>query len=99
MRAVNVREGLRAEDLYIANDVPDPVVAEDKILVRIKAFGINRMDLGQREGKYPPALVAQYGSILGVEFSGIVEEKGPAGKSLVTLNIRSIGVRFWERWC
>jgi NADPH:quinone reductase-like Zn-dependent oxidoreductase len=32
--------------LYIADNVPDPVVIDDKLLVRIKAFGINRMDLG-----------------------------------------------------
>jgi NADPH:quinone reductase-like Zn-dependent oxidoreductase len=80
MRAVKVHEGRKAEDLYIADDVPDPIATDDKILVRIKAFGINRMDLGQREGKYAPAMIAQWGDILGVEFSGIVEEKGPNGE-------------------
>jgi NADPH:quinone reductase-like Zn-dependent oxidoreductase len=80
MRAINVHEGRQAEDLYIANNVPDPVATGDKILVRIKAFGINRMDIGQRQGKYAPAMIAQYGDILGVEFSGTVEEKGPDGK-------------------
>lgn len=80
MRAIDVHESRRAEDLYIADNVPDPVVSDDKLLVRIKAFGINRMDLGQREGKYAPAMIAQYGPILGVEFSGIVEQKGPSGE-------------------
>jgi NADPH:quinone reductase-like Zn-dependent oxidoreductase len=87
MRAVKVHEGRRAEDLYIADDVPDPVVSDDKILVSIKAFGINRMDLGQRLGNYAPALIARYGEILGVEFSGIVEEKGPDGMSLIMLTL------------
>lgn len=37
-------------------------------------FGINRMDITQREGRYqvPP----QAGKILGVEFSGIIEQLG-----------------------
>lgn len=40
--------------------------------MRVKAFGLNRMDLLQREGKYPvPANVSK---ILGVEFSGTIEE-------------------------
>jgi NADPH:quinone reductase-like Zn-dependent oxidoreductase len=43
-------------------------------LVKIKAFGINRMDLIQREGLYP--LPPQAGPIMGVEFSGIVESIG-----------------------
>ena len=40
-------------------------------LVRVKYFGINRMDLTQRAGLYqvPP----QAGPILGVEFSGVIE--------------------------
>lgn len=39
------------------------------------AFGLNRMDLSQREGKYPVPPGAS--SILGVEFSGRVERLGP----------------------
>ena len=40
--------------------------------MKVKAFGLNRMDLLQREGKYPvPPTVSK---ILGVEFSGTIEE-------------------------
>lgn len=42
--------------------------------MRVKAFGLNRMDLLQREGKYP--LPPNISLILGVEFSGVVEELG-----------------------
>lgn len=42
--------------------------------MKIKAFGLNRMDLLQREGKYP--LPPQAGKTLGVEFSGTLEELG-----------------------
>lgn len=44
--------------------------------MRVKAFGINRMDLIQREGNYP--LPPQAPATLGVEFSGVIEELGPA---------------------
>ena len=35
-------------------DVPDPVMGEEDVLVKIEAAGINRADLLQREGNYPP---------------------------------------------
>ena len=36
------------------SDVPDPVVKEDEVLVKICAAALNRADLMQREGDYPP---------------------------------------------
>lgn len=39
--------------------------------MKIKAFGLNRMDLLQREGKYP--VPPQAPPTLGVEFSGVIE--------------------------
>jgi len=41
----------------------------------VHAFGLNRMDLLQREGRYPAPPHAP--STLGVEFSGIIESLGP----------------------
>lgn len=40
--------------------------------MKVKSFGLNRMDLGQRLGRYP--VPPQAGPILGVEFSGIVSQ-------------------------
>lgn len=51
----------------------------NQALVHIKAFGLNRMDLMQREGKYP--LPPQAPSTLGVEFSGVIESLGSAARS------------------
>ncbi len=36
------------------SDVPDPVIREDEVLVKIAAAALNRADLMQREGNYPP---------------------------------------------
>ena len=35
------------------SDVPDPVMGDDEVLVKIYAAALNRADLLQREGKYP----------------------------------------------
>lgn len=35
------------------SDVPDPVIKDDEVLVKIYAAALNRADLLQREGKYP----------------------------------------------
>lgn len=78
MRAVGIRGGKGdADALFIEDNVADPVAAGDRIVVRIKAFGLNRMDIMQREDRYPYKLLPESGTIMGVEFSGLVEELGP----------------------
>lgn len=56
------------------DSIPKPVPADGEAIVKIKAFGLNRMDLLQREGLYP--LPPQAPETMGVEFSGIVEKFG-----------------------
>lgn len=51
-------------------DVPDPVPGPWDVLIEVKAFGINRADIVQREGKYPPP--AGVTDIPGLEASGVV---------------------------
>ncbi|KAK9425587.1 putative Enoyl reductase (ER) domain-containing protein [Seiridium unicorne] len=73
MRAVRVKNGKRdADALYIHDNEPDPAAGPGQLLVTIKAFGLNRMDIMQREDKYPYPLLTDSGDIMGVEFSGIV---------------------------
>lgn len=52
-------------------DTPKPVPGKSQALVKVKAFGLNRMDLIQREGRYP--VPPQAPKTLGVEFSGTIE--------------------------
>ena len=78
MKAISVKNGRgNADALYIEDNVPDPVATSGRIVVNIKAFGLNRMDIMQREDKYPYPLLPESGKIMGVEFSGLVEEIGP----------------------
>ena len=43
-----------AEKNLVWSEVPDPVIGPEEVLVKIVAAGVNRADLLQREGKYPP---------------------------------------------
>ncbi|OAA55395.1 Alcohol dehydrogenase superfamily, zinc-type [Cordyceps fumosorosea ARSEF 2679] len=76
MRAVEIKGGKGELDaLYISPEARKPVPAEGQVIVKIRAFGINRMDIIQRRGNYP--LPPQAPATLGVEFSGVVESFGP----------------------
>ena len=77
MKAIGIKNGAgNADAFFIDENVPEPVLKAGYILVGIKAFGLNRMDIMQRENKYPYPLLPESGTILGVEFSGTVLEKG-----------------------
>ncbi|KAH7187564.1 NADPH2:quinone reductase [Fusarium oxysporum] len=80
MRVVDIKNGKGPISSLFIREVEKPRPTGMQALVKIKAFGINRMDLIQREGLYP--LPPQAGPILGVEFSGVVESLGDdAGSS------------------
>ncbi|CBZ52144.1 NADPH:quinone reductase and related Zn-dependent oxidoreductases, related [Neospora caninum Liverpool] len=53
---------------------PTPKKEKKEILIQVKAAGVNRMDLLQKRGKYPPPLGAS--PILGPEAAGIVASSG-----------------------
>lgn len=55
--------------------VPDPAVEPGTVRLRVAATAVNRADLAQRMGRYPPPPGAP--EWLGLECSGTVEEVGP----------------------
>lgn len=56
------------------DNVPDPVIKSDEVLVKICAAGINRADLLQREGNYPPPPGCP--EWMGLEIAGEIVEMG-----------------------
>lgn len=56
------------------NEVPTPEPADNEIQVKIKATALNRADLLQRTGNYPPPEGAS--EILGLEMAGVVTKTG-----------------------
>ncbi len=55
---------------------PVPTPAPDQVLIRVKAFGLNRSELFTRQGHSPDV---HFPRILGIEAAGFVEE-APGGK-------------------
>lgn len=47
-----------------------PELSSEEVLVEVRAFGINRADILQRAGKYPPPVGAS--PIMGLECSGVI---------------------------
>ena len=56
-------------------DVPDPVTGPEDCLVKIEAAALNRADLMQREGDYPPPPGCP--EWMGLEIAGTIVEVGP----------------------
>lgn len=65
-----------APEVLRYGEAPDPQPAEGELLVRVRATAVNRADLLQRRGAYPPPPGAS--PILGLELAGEVAE--PAGE-------------------
>ncbi len=75
MHAIICREPGDPEVLRY-EEVPDPVAAADEVVLEVAAAGVNRADLLQRRGLYPPPPGAS--PILGLECSGTVAESDAA---------------------
>ena len=58
----------------VIDERPSPLCGESQILIRVKATALNRADLMQRHGKYPPP--AHESDVPGLEVSGDVIEVG-----------------------
>lgn len=60
------------------SDVPDPIIKSDEVLVKIEAAALNRADLMQREGDYPPPEGCP--EWMGLEIAGEIVEMGDGAK-------------------
>jgi len=69
-------------DVLVPVERPTPAPAANEVLIKVAAAGVNRPDVMQRRGKYPPPPGAS--DIPGLEVAGTVEAVGP-------------GVRDWKR--
>src|SRR6476661_7540395 len=75
MKAIIVKE-LGGPEVLEWQEAPDPELQPHELLVRVRAAAINRADLLQRRGFYPPPPGAS--PILGMEMAGEVLEVGAA---------------------
>src|SRR5512139_2711430 len=77
MAAVVVRDSGRKGDwnTLTVDEVPRPTPKAGEVLVRVEACSVNRADLLQRRGLYPPPPGAS--PIMGLDFAGTVVDQAP----------------------
>ena len=61
------------------DNVPDPVVGSEDVLIKVEAAALNRADLMQREGDYPPPPGCP--EWMGLEVAGEIVEMGEDAKA------------------
>jgi putative PIG3 family NAD(P)H quinone oxidoreductase len=69
MQAV-VCDGAGGRDVLVLRDLPDPEPGPGELLLRVRSTAVNRADIMQRQGKYPPPPGAS--DVLGLECAGEV---------------------------
>lgn len=75
MRAIAVQgDGKTAAQLFIT-EAPVPETEAGHVLIRVTHAGVNRPDLLQRQGLYPPPPGAS--PVLGLEVAGVIEDARP----------------------
>ena len=74
MKAIDIKE-----EKIVLVELPIPQPKQGEVLIKIKASAINRADLAQRNGLYPPPPGAS--PIMGLECSGIIEPLGEGVKT------------------
>jgi NADPH2:quinone reductase len=74
MKAIEI-ENPGPQSVLVTREVPEPKLFAGEVVIRVVAAGVNRADLLQRAGKYPPPPGAS--ELLGLEVSGIVDRVAP----------------------
>ncbi len=73
MKAIQIKAFGDVDQLYL-DDIPTPGVTDNEVLIKVHSAALNRADLLQRRGLYPPPPGAS--EILGLEVSGEVVQTG-----------------------
>ena len=79
MRAVEITEP-GGPEVLVVGERPVPEAGEGEVLIKVAAAGINRPDVMQRTGMYPPPPGAS--DIPGLEIAGTVVARGPAASGV-----------------
>jgi putative PIG3 family NAD(P)H quinone oxidoreductase len=74
MTAIHVEGGKGPASALVAGPAPRPAPGPGEILIAVKAAGINRPDIAQRNGHYPPP--PGVSEVLGMEVAGEVAAVG-----------------------
>ena len=73
MRAV-LLDGTGGAEVLRMGEAERPVIHSGQVLIKVAASSVNRADINQRQGNYPPP--PGESEILGLEVAGTIEELG-----------------------
>lgn len=74
MRVIEIAGGAGPAEALTVAERPDPAAGPGQIRIRVRAAGVNRPDLVQRLGLYPPPPGAS--DVLGLEVAGEIDQVG-----------------------
>jgi alcohol dehydrogenase len=78
MNSAQIKKYGGSEVVEINQSAPEPIVSAGKVLVIVKAAGVNPADWKIREGYRQQMFQLQFPSTLGMDFSGVVKQTGEA---------------------
>jgi alcohol dehydrogenase len=76
MKSIQINRYGNSDVVEVNNTASVPAVSTGKILVNVKASGVNPVDWKIREGYFQQMVPLQFPSTLGMDFSGIVNQVG-----------------------
>jgi alcohol dehydrogenase len=76
MKSAQISKYGSSEVIEINQNTSEPTVSSGKVLVIIKAAGVNPVDWKIREGGMQQIISLQFPSILGIDFSGVIKQIG-----------------------
>lgn len=76
MKSAQIEKYGSSEVVKINQSTPEATVSSVKVLVNIKAAGVNPVDWKIREGYIQQMIKLQFPSTLGMDFSGVIKEVG-----------------------
>jgi NADPH:quinone reductase-like Zn-dependent oxidoreductase len=82
MEAVQIKKYGGSEVVELNRNTPEPIVSAGKVLVIVKAAGVNPADWKISEGHMQQMIQPQFPSTLGMDFSGVVKQIGEGVSSI-----------------
>jgi NADPH:quinone reductase-like Zn-dependent oxidoreductase len=76
MKSAQISRYGSSDVIEINQNAPQPTLSSGKVLVSIKAAGVNPVDWKIREGAFQQMIQLQFPSTLGIDFSGVIKQAG-----------------------
>jgi NADPH:quinone reductase-like Zn-dependent oxidoreductase len=76
MKSVQIKKYGSSEVIEINQNAPEPILSVGKVLLVVKAAGVNPIDWKIREGFMQQKIQLQFPSTLGMDFSGVIKQVG-----------------------